>query len=63
MLISPEDSDAFATSILKLLDDVDFAKNMAENAYNNAMSRFTPKIMTNKIEKIYKDLLNDDSYR
>ncbi len=63
MLISPEDSDAFATSILKLLDDEEFAKNMAENAYKNAMSRFTPAIMTDKIEEIYQDLLIRDSSR
>ncbi len=63
MLISPDDSDALAASILKLLNDEKFAKNIAETAYKNATSRFTPEIMTDKIERIYQDLLSDVSCR
>jgi len=54
ILIPPRDPRTTAKMILKILDDSDLRRKMSENARERIRSRFTVKIMVEKMAGLYK---------
>lgn len=59
MLVPVKDSKATAGAIIRLLKDADLRKRLGENARRVAQEKFDSKIMINKMERLYSELLRE----
>jgi glycosyltransferase involved in cell wall biosynthesis len=58
LLVPPEDADALATAIRRLLSDDALRRRLGENARRLVLSRFTAEHLTRAFESLYRDLLS-----
>jgi len=59
LLVQPKDSSGLAKGILKLLKDPDLADKMGKAAREKMLNGFSSDIMVERIDGLYKDLLNE----
>lgn len=59
LLFSPNDPNDLAHQVLRLLNDYDLSKRLAESATERALTKFTWHEAQKKLLKVYKKLLND----
>jgi glycosyltransferase involved in cell wall biosynthesis len=59
-LAPPDSEDQFAEHILKLRNDKQYAKGLADSAYEKVKSDYSAQAMTRKIEEIYLRYLEPD---
>ena len=57
VLINPNNYVELANEIIVLLSNPEKAREIAEKAHDEALRRFIPEIMIEKIEKIYNALI------
>lgn len=58
ILIPPKDSDAISSAIIKIANDGEFAKKIAENGYKKAHSHeFSIENMVSEIDLVYKSVI------
>jgi glycosyltransferase involved in cell wall biosynthesis len=57
LLVPPEDVDALAVAMLKLADDADLRRQLAQEASRRAKERFDVSIMVQGYEALYEGLL------
>ena len=58
LLFSPNDSDDLANKVLKLLNDADLSKRLADSATARALTKFTWHESQKKLLKVYEKLLS-----
>ncbi len=58
IIIQPEDSDAIAETLSKLLDSPEIADSLAEQGYEFALHNFSKELMVEKMEKIFLEACN-----
>ena len=56
-LVPPNDYQAFATKIYRLLTDEELARKMGASAYERVRENFSEGIMMEKIKRVYDDIL------
>jgi glycosyltransferase involved in cell wall biosynthesis len=59
LLFSPSDPDDLARQVLRLLNDYDLSKRLADSATERALTKFTWHEAQKKLVKVYKKLLID----
>lgn len=63
LLIPPENSDAIAEGVIKLLGDKEVLKKMGEEGHRIVKEKFSVEAMVAKTEKLYEQLLNKKGQR
>jgi glycosyltransferase involved in cell wall biosynthesis len=61
LLFSPNDPDDLARQALKLLDDIELSKRIADSASERALTKFTWHESQKKLLKVYEKLLTPTS--
>jgi glycosyltransferase involved in cell wall biosynthesis len=59
LLFSPTDPDDLARQVLRLLNDYDLSKRLADSATERALTKFTWHEAQKKLVKVYRKLLSD----
>ncbi|MCX7795825.1 MAG: glycosyltransferase family 4 protein [bacterium] len=57
ILVPPKDSKALAYAIERLIKDEKLRKKLAENGYNRFIKEFTFKVMVERTQAVYRDIL------
>lgn len=57
ILVPPKDTKALASAIERLIRDERLREKLAENGYNRFIREFTFKVMVEKTQAVYKDVL------
>ena len=61
LFCDPQDPKSFSIGVQRLLEDQDYAHQMASNAFHEAMNRFHPKVIAEKHLEIYREVLSRGS--
>jgi glycosyltransferase involved in cell wall biosynthesis len=61
-VLDPHDEKAWAESIIKILQNPDLADKMGEKGKNVLDTKYTMDSMYEKLEKMYNEVLEIDSY-
>ncbi|MNO67893.1 GDP-mannose-dependent alpha-(1-2)-phosphatidylinositol mannosyltransferase [compost metagenome] len=62
LLVPPENSEALAAALNKLLSDEDLRKRMGRAARDRFISRFTDEVLGESYTRLYYDVLNRHRY-
>ena len=57
LFCDPQDPESFSIGVQRLLEDRDFAHQMAFTAFHEAMNRFHPKVIAERHLEIYREVL------
>jgi glycosyltransferase involved in cell wall biosynthesis len=60
LFCDPCDPESFSVGVTRLLENRDFADQMAITAFHEAMNRFHPKVIAERHLEIYREVLDDN---
>ncbi len=63
LLVTPNDEEALAAALMRLLEDADLGRKLGENGRRFALENFTVERMRDRQQDLYRELLDRKSWR